>query len=81
MTEEATDVSKLTFDAAQVTEASTQVVTIMVRDSLAILGLLAWMFWIDWQLTLVAFITAPAVIFIVRYFSRRLRRARSTFRQ
>ena len=68
-------VSKVTFDAAQVTEASTHVVTIMVRDSLAIVGLLGWMFYIDGQLTLVAFITAPAVIIIVRYFSSRLRRA------
>ena len=68
-------VSKLTYDAAQVTEAATQVVTIMVRDSLAILGLLAWMLFIDWQLTLVAFVTAPVVIVIVRYFSKRLRQA------
>ena len=68
-------ISKVTYDAQQVTEAATRVVTIIVRDSLAILGLLAWMLFIDWQLTLVAFITAPPVAFTVRYFSRRLRRA------
>ena len=68
-------VSKLTYDAAQVTEAATQAVTIVVRDSLAIIGLLAWMLYIDWQLTLIAFVTAPVVVIIVRYFSQRLRRA------
>ena len=31
------------------------------------------MAWIDWQLTLIAVVTAPFVATVVRYFSRRLR--------
>ena len=67
-------ISKVTFDAQQVTDAATHAVTSIVRDSVAALGLIGWMLWLDWKLTLVALATAPAVIAIVVYFSRRLRR-------
>ena len=67
-------ISKVTFDAQQVTEAATRAVTVLVRDSVAVLGLLGWMLWIDWKLTLIALATAPVVMAIVVYFSRRLRR-------
>ena len=66
-------ISKVTYDANQVMEAGTFVVTVLIKDSLAIIGLLAWMAWIDWQLTLIAVVTAPFVATVVRYFSRRLR--------
>ena len=67
-------ISKVTFDAQQVTDAATHAVTSIVRDSVAALGLIGWMLWLDWKLTLVALATAPCVIAIVVYFSRRLRR-------
>ena len=67
-------ISKVTFDAQQVTEAATHAVTVLVRDSVAVFGLLGWMLWIDWKLTLIAVATAPIVIAVVVYFSRRLRR-------
>ena len=46
----------------------------LVRDSLAVLGLLAWLLYLDAQLTMVALLTTPVVIFVVKYFSKRLRR-------
>ena len=67
-------ISKVTFDAQQVTDAATHAVTALVRDSIAAIGLLGWMLWIDWKLTFIALATAPAVIAVVVYFSRRLRR-------
>jgi len=67
-------ISKVTFDATQVTEAATQVLMVLVRDSLALAGLLAWMLYLEWQLTLVTFATAPFVLLVIRYFSGRLRR-------
>ena len=67
-------ISKVTFDAQQVTDAATHAVTSIVRDSVATVGLIGWMLWIDWKLTLIALATAPGVIAIVVYFSRRLRR-------
>ena len=67
-------ISKVTFDAQQVTDAATRAVTVLVRDSVAVVGLLGWMLWIDWKLTLIALATAPVVVAIVVYFSQRLRR-------
>ena len=67
-------ISKVTFDAQQVTDAATRAVSVLVRDSVAVVGLIGFMLWIDWKLTLIALATAPLVIAIVVYFSRRLRR-------
>ncbi|GMQ96049.1 MAG: lipid A ABC transporter ATP-binding protein/permease MsbA [Gammaproteobacteria bacterium] len=66
-------ISKVTFDATQVTEAASNVLLVLVRDSLSIVGLLAWMFYLQWQLTLISFITAPVIVLLVKYFSKRLR--------
>ncbi len=68
-----TTISKLTFDVTQITEGFFHALTIMVRDSLHIIGLLAFMFYIDWQLTLGALLSAPVVMWIVRHFSAKLR--------
>jgi len=67
-------ISKLTYDVNQVAKAATDTLIIIVRDSLAILGLLAWMLYIDWKLSLIIFLTAPIIILIVRSISVRLRR-------
>ena len=67
-------ISKVTYDAQQVTQAAVHSVTVLVRDSVAVIGLLGWMLWIDWQLTLIALAAAPPVVAVVVYFSRRLRR-------
>ena len=67
-------ISRVTYDAQQVTEAATRAVTVLVRDCVAVVGLLGFMFWVDWKLTLIAVATAPVVMVIVVYFSRRLRR-------
>ena len=67
-------ISKVTFDTQQVTGAATVAVTVLVRDSVAVIGLIGWMLWIDWTMTLIALAAAPAVIAIVVYFSGRLRR-------
>ena len=65
--------SKLTFDVTQVTSAATSVVTVAVRDSLTIVGLLAWLFYLNWRLTLLALVVTPLITLIVGKFSRRLR--------
>jgi subfamily B ATP-binding cassette protein MsbA len=74
-------VSRITFDANQVMEAATYVVTVLVKDSLAIIGLMAWMLWIDVQLTLIAIVSGPFIAIIVVHFSRRLRSTSSGLQQ
>jgi subfamily B ATP-binding cassette protein MsbA len=66
-------ISKFTFDVLQVTGAATSVISVLFRDSLTIAGLLAWLFWLNWKLTLVALLVGPPAILITRGFSKRLR--------
>lgn len=65
--------SKLTYDVGRVMSASTDALVILVRDSLTVLGLLAWMFYLNWFLSLIIFTAVPAIIVIVRIVSKRLR--------
>ena len=67
-------VSKVTHEVTGVTSAATGVLTVMVRDSLTVAGLLGWLIWLNWRLTLVTFVIAPGVAFVVRTFSKRMRR-------
>jgi len=67
-------ISKITFDVTQVTNAATQVVNVLVKDSLTVVGLLGWLFFLNWKLTLITFIMAPPIAYVVRIFNVRLRR-------
>jgi subfamily B ATP-binding cassette protein MsbA len=67
-------ISRLTFDAEQVSVATSHVLTTMIKDTLSIVGLLAWMFYLDWKLTLIVLIGAPVVVFTLRFFAGRLRK-------
>jgi len=66
--------SRLTFDVEQVAEASTNAVTILIRDSLTLLFLLGYMFWISGWLTLLFLLIGPVLVVLIRYVSRRFRR-------
>jgi len=66
-------ISKLTFDVTQVTNAATTVVTIAVRDSIVVIGLLGWLFYLNWKLTLLTLLMAPVIAFIISTISRRMR--------
>ena len=66
--------SKFTYDVIQIKEASTNAVTSLVRDSLGVLGLLAWMFYIDWKMTLIVTLCAPFITAIMLVIRKRLRK-------
>jgi subfamily B ATP-binding cassette protein MsbA len=66
-------ISKFTFDVTLVSAAVTNVVTVLVRDSITVIGLLAYLLWLNWQLTLITFVIIPPIALAVRVFSRRLR--------
>jgi subfamily B ATP-binding cassette protein MsbA len=68
-------ISKLTFDAAQVTAAATNVVTVTVKDSIMIVGLLGWLFYLNWKLTLLSLIMFPMIAYILKIINARLRGA------
>lgn len=67
-------VARVTNDVNGLSTAATSVLTTLVRDSLTIIALLGWMFYLNWQLTLISMFIMPMVLIAMRYFTRRLRR-------
>jgi len=47
-------------------------VTGLLKDSVSLIGLLAYLLYLNWQLTLIVFLIAPAVAWLIRTVSRRL---------
>jgi subfamily B ATP-binding cassette protein MsbA len=66
-------ISKLTYDVTQVTSAATDVVTILVRDTIVLLGLLGWLFYLNWKLTLLSLAMAPVISYVIKTTNKRLR--------
>ncbi len=66
-------ISKVTYDVTGVTAAATTVLTVMVRDSLTVVGLLGWIFYLDWKLSLITLVIGPIIALVIRSFSNRLR--------
>ncbi|WP_132544614.1 lipid A export permease/ATP-binding protein MsbA [Plasticicumulans lactativorans] len=69
----ATLLSKITYDVTQVMTACTDALVTLVKDGVSVLGLLAWMFYLNWKLSLLTLAIAPLIALVMRLSSRRLR--------
>ena len=49
-------VSRITNDVNQISNAGFNIITVTVKDGVTIIGLLGWLFYTDWQLTLITFV-------------------------
>ncbi|WP_336366749.1 lipid A export permease/ATP-binding protein MsbA [Marinobacter sp. C2H3] len=67
-------VSKLTYNVEQVSEATTNAVTTSLREGLTVVGLLGFMIYTNWKLTLLFLTVGPIIGAVVTYASRRFRR-------
>lgn len=65
--------SRFTYDVNQVMQTCTSALVVLVRDSLAVVGLLAWILYLNWRLALIAFLVAPCIALVMRIASRRQR--------
>lgn len=66
--------SKLIYDVERVAQAATKAVTIVVRDTFTILGLLGLMFYTSWKLAIVFLVLGPVITVLVVSVSKRFRR-------
>ena len=66
-------IAQLAFNVTQVTQSATSSLTTLVRDTVTVLGLLGYLLWLNWQLTLIVFGMAPLTLWVVRMASKRLR--------
>ena len=69
----AVSLSKLNYNTSQVSPLFTNVVVTVVRDSLSVVGLLGYMLYLNWRLALLFFTVLPAIAWVIRNVSRRLR--------
>jgi subfamily B ATP-binding cassette protein MsbA len=69
----ATLLSKLTFNVEQVTGAATDALKIFVREGLTIVGLLSYIVYLNWQLSLVFLTVGPFIGWVVNKASKRFR--------
>lgn len=68
-----TILSKMVYDIEQIAAATSNVVLVLIRDGITVIGLFAWMLYQNPLLTLILFVIAPFVVAIVYTISKRFR--------
>jgi subfamily B ATP-binding cassette protein MsbA len=70
----AVKLNRLTYNAEMVAAATTDSLTVMIRDSLAILFNVGALFYLNWRLALCLMVAAPVIAYLVRNVNVRFRR-------
>ena len=66
--------SRLTLNIERVAEATTNSVTVLIRDTLTIIGLIGMLFWYNWQLAAFVLLLAPPISWLIQFINRAFRR-------
>lgn len=66
-------ISRITNNVGQVAQATTDAVRKVVQEGLTALGLLIYLFYCNWMLSLVFVVIAPIIALLVNFVSKRLR--------
>ena len=66
-------ISKFTYDVEQIKEATTSAITVLVKDTLVITGLLAWMFYLEWRMAMITLLGGPFILMVAFVIRKRLR--------
>lgn len=69
--------SILIYNVEQIAQASTDALLIVVQEGCLAIGLIIVMFSVSWELTLLFVVTAPLMVLIFRYTSKRMRKVSS----
>jgi subfamily B ATP-binding cassette protein MsbA len=70
----AVKLNRLTYNAEMVAAATTDSLTVMIRDSLAIMFNVGALFYLNWRLALCLMVAAPVIAWLVRSVNIRFRR-------
>ncbi len=70
----ATAVTKIVNDPQHVVTLIAGALVTLLRDGLPAIALMGYLFYLNWQLTLLSMITVPGLAFVVRRVNRRVRR-------
>jgi subfamily B ATP-binding cassette protein MsbA len=66
--------SRLTYNTEQVAQATTDSITTFIRDTLTIIGLIAYLLHLNWKLTAFSLIVGPLIALLIRRINLLFRR-------
>ena len=66
--------NRFTVDAGNVTSYATEVLTVIVRETLVVIAMIGVLLYMSWELTLIILVTMPISVMISRSFIARMRR-------
>ncbi|AEG31716.1 lipid A export permease/ATP-binding protein MsbA [Thiomicrospira cyclica] len=66
--------SKITHNVSQTSQALVNAWVVLIRDTLMIIALLAYMLYVSWELTLLMLVIAPVVAFLINKASQLMRK-------
>lgn len=67
-------INAMMFEVQQIIDMIRNVLTSLIRDTLTVFGLLGYLLYINWRLTLIALILLPLIALVVRLTGKRLRK-------
>ena len=67
-------INAMMLEVNQVLDLIRSVMIVVIRDSLTVIGLLSYLFWLNWKLTLVIIVLGPVIAFVIRITAQRLKR-------
>lgn len=65
--------AKILFNVEQVTAASTDSIKTIVKDGLTVIGLIGYLLYINWKLSLTIVVISPIIALLIRKAARRMR--------
>jgi subfamily B ATP-binding cassette protein MsbA len=66
-------------ETGQIIDMIKNVIISLIRDSLTVLGLLIYLVWINWRLTLIVFILLPLLALVIRLTGKRIRKLTQSY--
>jgi subfamily B ATP-binding cassette protein MsbA len=67
-------INSMMFESQQVIDMVKNVLTSLVRDSLTVIVLLAYLIWLNWRLTIITLVLLPLTTMVVRMTGKRVRK-------
>ncbi|HJW55848.1 MAG TPA: lipid A export permease/ATP-binding protein MsbA [Burkholderiaceae bacterium] len=67
-------INSMMFEVEQIIDMIKNVLTSLIRDSLTVVGLMGYLLWLNWRLTLITLALIPLIAIVVRLTGKRLRK-------
>ena len=65
--------TRITYDTQMVLEAVSEVWLVLIRDTLVLIGLIGFLFYTAWELTIFVFLSMPVLVVAIRRIGKKLR--------